>query len=304
LKGGGTEGDGGLFSVTCPYTSDPFYDIICRMKNLFICPVCGHQLEHVNNSCVCANGHSFDISKEGYVNLLLSSDMHSKNPGDTKQMVSSRRAFLDGGYYSFFRDAMSDAAADYTAASAPVLLDAGAGEGYYTKGIKDKLCGKNKDASVFGTDISKFACAKAAKRYKDIFFAVCSNFALPVGDASCDILTCCFSPLCIPEYARVLKKGGVFVYAVPGPSHLIEMKDVLYERPYLNEEKTEDYDGFAFIDKRRAVSRATVKAESLPDLFSMTPYLWRTPQQGIEKLNDSGPLDITFEFDILIYGRR
>lgn len=64
-----------------------------------ICPLCGEALEKREKQLVCPRGHSFDIARQGYVNLLTVQQKHSLDPGDTREQVLSRRAFLDTGLY-------------------------------------------------------------------------------------------------------------------------------------------------------------------------------------------------------------
>ena len=64
-----------------------------------LCPVCGEVLKLGERQWYCVKGHSFDVARQGYVNLLTVNQKHSKNPGDTRQMVAARKEFLDGGYY-------------------------------------------------------------------------------------------------------------------------------------------------------------------------------------------------------------
>ena len=76
---------------------------------IFCCPACGSALEREDRALRCANGHSYDIARQGYVHLLPVKQMHAKIPGDTKQMVDARRVFLSGGYYDAFRDKLAEA---------------------------------------------------------------------------------------------------------------------------------------------------------------------------------------------------
>ena len=62
---------------------------------MLICPICKEKLQIVNNSYKCINNHSFDISKSGYTNLLIS----KTNSGDNQEMVNARFVFLNKGYY-------------------------------------------------------------------------------------------------------------------------------------------------------------------------------------------------------------
>ena len=97
---------------------------------IFCCPACGSALEREDRALRCANGHSYDIARQGYVHLLPVKQMHAKIPGDTKQMVDARRVFLSGGYYDAFRDKLAELTDKYLPENG-VILDAGCGEGFY-----------------------------------------------------------------------------------------------------------------------------------------------------------------------------
>ena len=57
---------------------------------VFICPICKKKLENTVHTYRCENGHSYDISAQGYVHLLPPNKMHSKFPGDNRQLVACR----------------------------------------------------------------------------------------------------------------------------------------------------------------------------------------------------------------------
>ena len=175
------------------------------MKNNigFICPVCKKPLVKNEKSYICENGHNFDIAKSGYVNLLTGSSR--KNHGDNRLMTDSRREFLSKGYYEPLRRALCDTVQKYAAQKGNVF-DCGCGEGYYTKAVADVL----PLSSVFGTDISKDELTVAAKRAKNVDFAVASSFSLPFADSSIDILLEIFSPYC-----RIFPHRYVFRYRAP-----------------------------------------------------------------------------------------
>ena len=100
------------------------------MSSLFLCPLCGEPLARREKSYICPHGHSFDLSREGYCNLLPVNQKHSKAPGDDKNMAAARSAFLSKGYYAPLREALCQLAVCATG-SAPAVLDTGCGEGYY-----------------------------------------------------------------------------------------------------------------------------------------------------------------------------
>ena len=85
-----------------------------------ICPICGKELVREDRRCVCPDNHSFDIARQGYVNLLTVQRRHSAHPGDTREQVLSRREFLEGGFYSPIAQALIAAARRHGAAG-PVL---------------------------------------------------------------------------------------------------------------------------------------------------------------------------------------
>ena len=271
------------------------------MNSLFRCPLCAQPLEREERTYTCPNGHSYDRATEGHTHLLPANQKHSKNPGDDKQMVAARCAFLDRGYYAPLRDSLSALAVRLTAdIPSPILFDSGCGEGYYTAGIACAV----PNAQIAGIDISKFAVKRAAKRVKQGEFAVASAYHLPVPDNSIHVLTNIFSPLCAEEFARVLFPGGWFVYVVPSERHLWQMKQVLYDAPYENPVKQEDYPGFVW--QEVIPLRFTIhldRSEDIHALFSMTPYAWKTPKEGVERLNKLTTLETEIGFDIHVYQR-
>ncbi len=264
------------------------------MTTIFSCPVCKKALFIEGRTYKCENGHSFDIAKEGYVNLLLS-NKSTDTSGDDKEMVRARTHFLDGGYYEVLRIKVSQLIESLCPERA-VLLDAGCGEGYYTSAYSEIA------ESACGIDISKSAVKHAAKRCKKALFAMGSVYHLPILDKSCDVVVNCFSPNAPDEFKRVLKDGGYLLYVVPGARHLWELKSILYDSPYENEEKTEQYDGFELADVVSVGTSFSLNTnEDILSLFHMTPYTWNTPKEGAERLSGLEKLDVTADFRIHVY---
>ena len=274
------------------------------MTSLFCCPICGSPLTREERSYHCPNCHSYDISKEGYTHLLPANFKHSAAPGDDKEMARSRWEFLSKGYYAPLLEALCREINARTGTSS-VLLDCGCGEGYYTAGIAAHLRESGKAPRVAGTDISKFILRYAAKRDRDIEFAVASSNRLPLAEGSVDVLLNCFSPLFLEEFRRVLKPGGYFFYVVPAADHLWEMKQVLYDNPYRNEEKETPYEGFDY-DAIVPVE-SVIQLENQADiqaLFGMTPYAWKTPKAGKDRLAALDSLACRIAFHIHIFRRQ
>ena len=120
-----------------------------------------------------------------------------------------------------------------------------------------------------------------------------------------DLLLDCFAPLALEEYRRVLRPGGVFLYVVPAPRHLLELKEILYDRPYENPEEAVAYPGFDYLDIVPVTGTMAIRdSQSLLDLFRMTPYAWKTPRAGVERLAARGRLDVTMDFRIHVFARQ
>lgn len=273
---------------------------------LFRCPVCGSALTRTQHALICKNRHSFDLASEGYAHLLSCSKMHSKIPGDNKEMVAARRRFLDSGGYAPFADALGSLVTELVHdADHPVLIDAGCGEGYYTLHIAAALQAAGITASIAAFDISKFAVKAAAKRDKQhlVQWAVASSFSVPAADSCADCLINIFSPVAADEFARLVRPGGFFIFAVPGPLHLFGLKEVLYEHPYENAVQDVDYPGFVFERRIPVKTELTVSGQNIADLFAMTPYYWKTPRDGSEKLAACDTLTTSLHFDFLVYRR-
>lgn len=256
------------------------------------CPVCGDVLNLNEKGAVCANAHQFDRAASGYLNLLLSQNKHAKEPGDSRDMVLARRRFLDAGYYKTLRDALCAKLKEINPSS---ILDAGSGEGYYTGEF-------SKIADTIGIDLSKDAILRASKRDKDGLYCVSSIFDLPVFDNSIDVVTSVFAPYSAEEFSRVT---NTVIAVIPGERHLWGLKETLYEKPYLNDEKGYDLPDFELCDTVSVDFEIEVfGTDAIFDLFSMTPYFWRTPKDAAEKLAKTEKLNTPVSFRILTYKKR
>ena len=279
------------------------------------CPVCGEKsaepprLHREGNSLRCPRGHCFDISAKGYVNLLLPQHKNVKDPGDSKEMVSARRLFLDSGAYSGLLEALCASAAEYTRGiERPVVLDCGCGEGYYTAGICEALPG----AEVYGVDISKNALAAAHSRInaggirRNIFCAAASVFRLPFEDSCADMAAVVFAPFQREELSRVVKPGGVIITAIPGERHLFGLKSMIYDEPRLNEVKPYDIPGMEFLGKREVRSTLRLTSQELLNaLFTMTPYYYKTSPRDSARLygwfGTHDAFETELDFQVLAY---
>lgn len=264
------------------------------MSPSLLCPHCGASLSRSERAYTCPAGHCYDIARGGYVNLLA-----GKPPavGDNREMIAARGRTLGSGIYAPLRDALCEEAA--REAGGADLLDSGCGEGYYTEGLAKAA------RSVTAIDISKDALRTAARRLPSATLAVASAYHLPLADGALSLLTCIFAPQANEEYRRVLADGGVMMLAIPGPRHLFSMKSVLYKTPYENEVSPYPIDGFRFCGVREVGFSVTLSTpEAIADLFAMTPYFYRTPREGRERLLSLDRLTVETDFRILTYRKE
>ena len=269
----------------------------------FVCPVCRSVLHRGEKSFTCENGHNFDISRYGYVNLLMSSSS-GKRHGDDRLMVRARRAFLDKGYYDRLSELISGLVLELAPNGADII-DAGCGECKYTYGILKKLTENGKQADIAGIDISKDALIYGSKRSDKIKLAVASSRKLPFGDGSADIVLSIFAPFEADEFSRVLKDGGCVIRAYPLERHLWELKSLIYDEPYENTVSDMEESGFEI--KNRWELKYEIEpdsAEDVENLFKMTPYYYKTGENDQKKLENITCLKTAVEFGVIVYVKK
>lgn len=258
-----------------------------------MCPVCGEELQEDEHRLFCLKkGHSFDKARQGYVNLLPVQNKHSLSPGDTKEMLSARRSFLDSGSYEPVCRTVADTIKKYSPSPSPVLADIGCGEGYYTAFFR-KYC----NASCVGIDISKNGARMACSRDRNILWLVATASRLPLCDGSVDVLCAMFSLFLPDEYARVLKKGGCAVEVTVGTEHLIELKSIIYDEVF-EQHKHPAPCGELFDEAecREYKYKLTLNNGELRALLLMTPHFWRIRREKREQLEATEELTLTVHY--------
>lgn len=268
----------------------------------FVCPICRGELSLAeSNTKKCPSGHSFDRARAGYYNLLIGNS--GGTHGDNREMVEARRAFLSRGHYAPLRDRVA-AAVLRVAPPLGAVLDAGAGEGYYTLGIEEALRHRDGDSRVLAFDISKEAMKYSARKSDRISFAVASSYAMPVADGSVDVAVSIFAPLAEGEVRRILPSGGHFVLVFPDREHLFGLKSAIYKTPYKNEPHTTALSGFELIsDEAVEYELNLTSADEVRELFMMTPYAYRTGREDRERVLSLSSLSTAAAFRILTYKR-
>lgn len=256
----------------------------------------------MDKQLVCDNGHSFDIARQGYVNLLPVQHKRSKQPGDSKAMVLARTHFLDTGIYEAIANKLTDIVStliiddnDYC------FLDASCGEGYYfdilLKSLRDAEA-SNK-LSFIGLDISKDAVVQATKRNRQISWLVGSNRQPPLEDESVDIILCLFGFFSEEGFHRVLKPGGYIVVVDPGSEHLKELRKIIYpevkKANRLYSLATESC-GFSLQYSEALQFESKISSnEQINHLLVMTPHFYRASKKGRKLACSLDSLHITID---------
>ena len=263
-----------------------------------ICPVCGEKLSRSEKEYRCENRHSFDIARQGHVNLLVVQQKHSLNPGDTREQVLSRRSFLEGGFYEPIARTLCDTAKEL-GAKGPIL-DVGCGEGYYCTKLADAL-----GAELLGLDISKEAVRCAAAKYKGHRWVCGTASHLPVADGSIGTLTSLFALTLPEEFSRVLAEDGLYFQVLAAQDHLLGLKSIIYPELKLKEkDSVPELNGFERMKSVPIKFTFTVEGEQVRNLLSMTPHVYRISAEGAARLEATRTLTDTASCVLNVYRKR
>jgi 23S rRNA (guanine745-N1)-methyltransferase len=224
---------------------------------LLACPVCGGTLADAGGddsrhgdarrggSARCAQGHSFDYARSGYLNLTGTGG--GGRVGDTAEMVRARAEFLATGHYRRVAEAVAGVAAEAVAnpgaevaadaerksearkAGPSLVAEIGCGTAYYLDAVVRALADSGpRPECAFGFDLSKAAVTQAAREHPDLHLAVADvEDGIPLRDSTADLVLSAFAPRPGPELARIVKPGGSLVVAFAGPQHLESLRERL-----------------------------------------------------------------------------
>ena len=291
-----------------------------------ICPVCSHALNRIEKQFCCENNHQFDIAKQGYVNLLQPQHKKSKQPGDSQEMVDARFRFLDGGYYEPLSDKINQLITEHLPANDKpstafdstgfdstgfdnneyYVVDAGSGEGYYTERLYSHLS-RLVSPHIVGFDISQRAVKASCRRSKSIQWMTATSSHIPVASNSQDAVLCLFSRIVPEEFSRILKKEGVLYIASTGSSHLIELRNLLYQnvkQSAYNPDTTLSEHFTPLDESLNANVRYTIEVNSrqaINDLLLMTPHYWRATESAKQAIQVMESISVTVDIHLTGY---
>ena len=250
------------------------------------CPIDGTALAADGARLRCADGHAYDVARHGYANLLPVQFKPSRDPGDDAAMVAARRRVLESGLYAPLADAVAAevrACLGTRAADArpALLVDAGCGEGTHTARVARALRAAPGlgGVGVLGTDISVHAVRAAARRHRDVGWAVANNTRLPVRAGAADVVTSLFGFATWAPWAALQAPGAHVVVAHPGARHLLELRAAIYADVREREpppDRAAPAAGYALVAETRVAFVAPgVPAGLLGDVLAMTPHAHR-----------------------------
>lgn len=262
------------------------------------CPKCKRELRLVGNSYKCDHKHTYDIAKSKYINLLLNPDKATNNPGDSKDSLIARKAYLNQGYYNVISDVVNNYIKENFKSNLQIL-DLGCGEGYYTQRMKNEL---NDDTNVYyGLDISKEAVNMATKYTKDIYWIVGNSKNIPIQDHSLDIICALFTVVNKDELERCLKPGGKIIHVTANPKHLIEIKELIYDEIKI---KSDEYIRLPFnvVDSFDLVEKVHIPShDDAVNLLKMTPHYYHIKKDKRHVIDTLESMNITIDIKITIY---
>ena len=256
----------------------------------YACPKCKESLDINENVLVCANNHSFDIAKEGYVNLILANKKNSLQSGDTKEMIKARDKFLQTGHYDFLLKSIFKLASK--SRKFKNILEVGCGSGFYLNALNEYI----KPDLALGSDVSKEAMKFSSKKYKDCYFSVDNSFDFNFKNEFFDLVISIFSPFDNAELERIIAKSGLFILVRPGKNHLTELYDLI---GMPKKEKTyPEFTNLKSIKTIEVSQKNKITQEDLNSLIEMSPLFWKIKNIDIKDINLP---EITFDFWVNVY---
>ena len=289
-----------------------------------MCPICRGELTAAQGGAAlrCNAGHSYDVARSGYVNLLRPGIKSNARSGDPEDMVKARRAFLSRGYYDrYVREAA--ALLRRTLCTAPDLfVDAACGEGHHTlilayalsaalavgidaaKGAVD-LAQKNANAARRAAECGdRGEAAKCESKRGEVRFVAGNIFDMPLADGCADALSVLFAPIPVDEARRVLKPGGSLLVCSAGREHLIELRRAVYDEVRFKDEMPLEAEGFELAARENVTYSVDLDGEAIGELFAMTPFCRRVGEAGRERVAASDGSPMTVSVDCAVYRKR
>ncbi len=282
---------------------------VSEIEEIFKCPICHSSMSVVEfQSLICTNQHTFDFTKQGYLNLL-------KHPVKTKygkDLFEARRKLIaEGGFFEPLCQAIAEMINKYHQDETGNLsvLDTGCGEGSHLASICEILRNQGQtNVTGIGVDLAKEGVLAAAKNYKHNIWCVADLANTPFKDQQFDIILNILSPSNYSEFTRLLKDDGFLLKIVPQSGYLKELREAFYDdsekQSYSNVETVDHFHKhFDLVNQSRIQYTMKLGHPYIDALVQMTPLSWASTEEKVKAFLDKDSAEITVDLDLLI-GRK
>jgi 23S rRNA (guanine745-N1)-methyltransferase len=268
--------------------------------------VCGAELVARATDAACVNGHAFDRARSGYLNLLLSNKKQSKEPGDSPDMMRSRRAFLHGGFYDRMAEAANAAVIELLAGRADSqVADLGCGEGFFTARLHRAMVAAQSMCTCYGVDISRPGIKMAASLDGDITWVVASLHRSPFLPRSVDVALSMFAPIDASDVRRIVRDAGALVTVTPGPDHLDALRHIIYTSVKPHPQTPALMAGDELFEQTASTRvRYPIVVDTtaqIMNLLAMTPYYWNINRATKARIETLSRLELTVDAFVTVF---
>jgi 23S rRNA (guanine745-N1)-methyltransferase len=283
-------------TAVSPYNPSVLEEVV----DALVCPHCGAGLALGGGALRCAERHTFDIARQGYVSLLSE---QARAGGDTAAMVAARADFLTAGHFAPIADLVAQEAEH---APEGRVLDLGAGTGHYLARALE-VSGR----TGLALDASKYACRRAARAHPRIGAVVANTWRqLPVRSSAVSVVLNVFAPRNAAEMHRVLRPAGHLVVVTPNAMHLAEL---VSELGLLNvdqnkQQRLDEQLGDLFAPVRRDTREFTMwlRRNEIEGLVAMGPSAWHATSDSLRQAVAalSSPFPVTASVTVSVHRGR
>lgn len=272
--------------------------VIGKNTELFRCPICFSTMELVEESrLVCLSNHSFDLSRQGYVNLAPQAHTTKYD----QSLFKARKRVIDSGFFNPLLNLIVHTIATHTKdAEHSTILDAGCGEGSHLTNIRSQLG----DSFIgVGIDLAKEGILSAAKEHPGAIWSVADLANCPFQDEQFDVLLNILSPANYAEFSRLLKQDGLFIKVVPEINYLKELREIFYDK--MDTVKGTDPverigSQFKVLKSERITYEFPLTKELLARLIHMTPLTWGASEERVAQALEENIPFITIDFNVIV----
>jgi len=239
-------------------------DLLCTVRG------CGDALARRAATWRCPRGHSFDVARSGYVNLLQPGDRRSLAAGDTLAAAAARERLELRGIGEELRAAVEERVAALSLPSGAAALDVGAGTGATLARLSGAF-----GLEGWALDLSAPAAERGARRHPELAWVVANaDRGLPFQARSFALLVSSTGPKNPAEFRRALAPTGALLLVVPAPDDLVELRAAVLGQGELLDRAARALALFAddFTVAGRAVARATrvLERAQIEDVLAAT----------------------------------